>query len=306
MINGVINVHKEAGFTSHDVVAKLRGILRQKKIGHTGTLDPDATGVLPVCLGKATKLCDVIGNWDKTYRATLLLGRETDTEDTSGTILKESEVHVTEEEIRSIILSFVGDYDQIPPMYSAKKVNGKKLYELAREGKVIERKPCHVTIENIEILKIKLPYVVFDVSCSKGTYIRSLCRDIGEKAGCGGCMDALVRSRVSDFLLEDALTLSQIEQLRDDEKVEEHLRSIDSVFPFYPKMIVSKRANRLLMNGNTFPIELGQVEEADSSVLPEGIPMRYRVYDSESHFIGLYKKEEQKGQMKPDKLFFDL
>ena len=152
MISGILNIKKEAGFTSHDVVAKLRGIVHQKKIGHTGTLDPDATGVLPVCLGKATKLCDIIGDWDKTYEAVLLLGKETDTEDTSGKILEEKEVTVTEEEIQNIILSFQGTYDhQIPPMYSAKKVNGKKLYELARQGIVIERKPCPVTLSSIHI-----------------------------------------------------------------------------------------------------------------------------------------------------------
>ena len=145
---------KKKGFTSHDVVAKLRGILHMKKIGHTGTLDPDATGRTSQCvLGKATKLCDIIGDWDKTYEAVLLLGRETDTEDTSGQTLKEREVTVTEEEIRDIILSFQGSYDQIPPMYSAKKVNGKKLYELARQGIVIERKPCPVTLSSIIIKK---------------------------------------------------------------------------------------------------------------------------------------------------------
>lgn len=300
MINGVINIHKEAGFTSHDVVAKLRGILRQKKIGHTGTLDPGATGVLPVCLGKATKLCDVIGEWDKSYRATLLLGKETDTEDIFGQVKREAPVEVTEDQIREIIFSFVGDYDQIPPMYSAKKIKGKKLYELAREGVEIERKPCRVKILSIEILKMDLPYVEFDVTCSKGTYIRSLCRDIGEKAGCGGCMSALIRTRVSDFYLEAALTLSEVEAMKESPALTGHIRSIDSVFSFYPSMIVGQKGNRLLMNGNAFPMKFGTVEEGskDSFI--------YRVYDEEHHFIGLYKKEEQAGLMKPEKLFFDL
>ena len=173
MISGILNIKKEAGFTSHDVVAKLRGIVHQKKIGHTGTLDPDATGVLPVCLGKATKLCDIIGDWDKTYEAVLLLGKETDTEDTSGKILEEKEVTVTEEEIQNIILSFQGTYDQIPPMYSAKKVNGKKLYELARAGKEVERKARPVTILDIRVENIALPRAVITVTCSKGTYIRT-------------------------------------------------------------------------------------------------------------------------------------
>lgn len=314
MINGVINIRKEAGFTSHDVVAKLRGILRQKKIGHTGTLDPGATGVLPVCLGKATKLCDVIGGWDKSYRATLLLGKETDTEDIFGQVIKELKVEVTEEEIREIILSFVGSYNQIPPMYSAKKVKGKKLYELAREGVVIERKPCPVTISDLKILKIDLPYVEFDVACSKGTYIRSLCRDIGDKAGCGGCMTSLIRTRVSDFLLEDAITLLEVEALRDSEKLTEHIRSIDSVFPFYPSMHVTEKGQRLLMNGNPFPIAYGNIKEeslvAEDSLMEEketaDQDTMYRVYDYENHFIGLYQKKEQEGLMRPDKLFFDL
>ncbi len=306
MISGVINIYKEAGFTSHDVVAKLRGILRQKKIGHTGTLDPAATGVLPVCLGKATKLCDVISNWDKTYIATLLLGRETDTEDTTGKTLNESPVNVTEDQIRQIILSFIGTYGQIPPMYSAKKVNGKKLYELAREGIKIERKPCQVTIQDIEILKIDLPYVEFKVSCSKGTYIRSLCRDIGAKAGCGGCMAKLVRSRVSDFYLEDAFTLSQIEAMKDSEELMEKVRSIDSVFPFYQSMMVTKEGNKALMNGNVVDLECCKQMEGDVTQIPSGEDELYRIYDSENHFIGLYEKIEKEGIIKPKKLFFDI
>lgn len=308
MINGVINIHKEAGFTSHDVVAKLRGILKQKKIGHTGTLDPGATGVLPVCLGKATKLCDVIGGWDKSYRTKLILGKETDTEDIFGEVQKENPVTVTEEEIRKIILSFVGTYGQVPPMYSAKKVQGKKLYELAREGKVIERKPCQVTIKEITILSVDLPYVEFEVSCSKGTYIRSLCRDIGVKAGCGACMTSLVRTRVSDFYLEESYTLSQIEKMRDEEQLMDKIRSIDSVFPFYPKFFVKEEGNHLLMNGNPFPIRYGKCEKItdDNGDCGKKNPALYRVYDYENHFIGLYRMEEKQSMMKPEKLFFDL
>ena len=188
MIHGIINVYKEKGFTSHDVVAKLRGIVGQKKIGHTGTLDPDATGVLPVCLGKATKLCDLLTDKNKTYEAVLLLGKTTDTQDITGEVLEEKSTEaLTEEKVREAIEGFIGDYEQIPPMYSALKVNGKKLYELAREGKVIERKARPVKILDIQILEIDLPKVRMEVSCSKGTYIRTLCHDIGEKLGCGGC-----------------------------------------------------------------------------------------------------------------------
>ena len=200
-------------------MAKLRGILKQKKIGHTGTLDPEAEGVLVVCLGKATKLCDVLTDKDKRYEATLLLGKRTDTEDSTGKLLSESEVNVTEEQVEEAILSYIGEYDQIPPMYSAIKVNGKKLYELAREGIEVERKPRRVVIHEIQILSMELPYVTFQVSCSKGTYIRSLCRDIGEKLGCGAIMDALIRDSVNAsetgkvFTKEEALTLGQIEKL---------------------------------------------------------------------------------------------
>ena len=197
MIHGIINVYKEKGFTSHDVVAKLRGIVGQKKIGHTGTLDPDATGVLPVCLGKATKLCDLLTDKNKTYEAVLLLGKTTDTQDITGEVLEEKSTEaLTEEKVREAIEGFIGDYEQIPPMYSALKVNGKKLYELAREGKVIERKARLVKILDIQILEIDLPKVRMEVSCSKGTYIRTLCHDIGEKLGCGGCMESLIRTRV--------------------------------------------------------------------------------------------------------------
>ena len=183
MYDGMINVCKEKGFTSHDVVAKLRGILHQKRIGHTGTLDPDATGVLPVCLGKGTKLCDMITDRDKTYRAVMLLGRITDTQDISGQIISEKEVCVGEDDIRNVAAAFVGDYMQVPPMYSAIKVDGKKLYELARAGQEIERKARHVVIHSLEITDVRLPYVTMKVCCSKGTYIRTLCQDIGEKLG---------------------------------------------------------------------------------------------------------------------------
>ena len=184
MIHGIINVYKEKGFTSHDVVAKLRGIVGQKKIGHTGTLDPDATGVLPVCLGKATKLCDLLTDKDKTYEAVMLLGMTTDTQDVTGRILEERSTEtLTADKVREAIRSFIGDYDQIPPMYSALKVNGKKLYELAREGKVVERKARPVKILDIRIIEMDLPRVRMEVSCSKGTYIRTLCHDIGEQLG---------------------------------------------------------------------------------------------------------------------------
>ena len=190
MYNGIINVYKEIGFTSHDVVAKLRGILRTKKIGHTGTLDPNAEGVLPVCVGKATKLCEFLLEKSKTYRATMVLGKVTDTQDITGKVLAEKEVAVTKEQIVDTIESFIGGYDQIPPMYSALKVKGKKLYELARQGIEVERKPRFIMLDDIKILDISedLCHITIDVSCSKGTYIRTLCHDIGDRLGCGACM----------------------------------------------------------------------------------------------------------------------
>ena len=207
MINGIVNVYKEKGFTSFDVVAKMRGIFKQKKIGHTGTLDPDAEGVLPVCLGRATKVCDLLTDKDKEYETVLLLGVVTDTQDLTGEVLARKEVNASENEVKSAILSFVGEYMQVPPMYSALKVNGQKLCDLARKGVTVERKARPVTIHGIEILSVDLPEVRMRVHCSKGTYIRTLCQDIGEKLGCGGCMKLLLRTRVAAFALKDALKL---------------------------------------------------------------------------------------------------
>ena len=233
MIDGILNVYKEKGYTSHDVVAKLRGILRQKKIGHTGTLDPEAEGVLPVCLGKATRLCDMLTDKTKTYRAGLLLGRETDTQDIWGQILKEQQINgltMDQDRVREIIMGFVGEYAQIPPMYSALKVNGKKLYDLARAGKVVERQPRQVFLYQIEIQSMELPRVSMTVSCSKGTYIRTLCHDIGVKLGCGGCMESLTRTQVDRFKIEDSLDLARIEELRDKGTLEEHIMPIEAMF----------------------------------------------------------------------------
>ncbi len=306
MINGVINVYKEAGYTSHDVVAKLRGILKQKKIGHTGTLDPDATGVLPVCLGNGTKLCDLLTDKDKTYEAVMLLGTTTDTQDTSGTILTENEVLVSEEEVLEAIKSFIGGYDQVPPMYSALKVNGKKLYELAREGKVVERKSRPIQIYDIIVNEINLKekQVSITVHCSKGTYIRTLCHDIGAKLGCGGCMSKLKRTMVSSFSLEDSLTLSEIEALAREGSIMNAVISVDALFPHYDAIIIKEDASRLIYNGNSFlknnilsvkPASLKtQSHHTDSN--------KVRVYDFSGNFVGIYKEIEQ-GVYKPEKMF---
>ena len=214
-MDGILIIRKEKGYTSHDVVARLRGILHQKKIGHTGTLDPDAEGVLPVCLGRATKVCDMLTDTDKEYVAVLRLGVVTDTQDMTGRVLRESEDIPEETAVREAVLSFEGGYDQIPPMYSALKRNGKKLVDLAREGKEVERDPRRVRIYRIVPEETDLPRMRIRVSCSKGTYIRTLCHDIGEKLGCGGAMESLVRTRAAGFSLEEALTLQQVEEHKD-------------------------------------------------------------------------------------------
>lgn len=297
MFDGVINVYKESGYTSHDVVAKMRGILKQKKIGHTGTLDPDAEGVLPVCLGKGTKLCDMLTDKTKTYQAVLLLGQETDTQDTSGKTLAQYPVTVGEEEIREVIRSFEGDYNQIPPMYSALKVNGKKLYELARAGQEIERESRPVTIFSIRIDKVSLPRVTMTVCCSKGTYIRTLCYDIGRALGCGGCMDHLLRTQVERFTAEDSLTLKQIEGLRDEGGLEAVIIPVDQMFLEYPKVHTLKEYDFLVQNGNQ--IKKDQIQEGNSLDLT--IPIR--VYNSKHEFIGIYEYREEKSWFHPRKIF---
>lgn len=297
MYNGIINVYKEKGYTSHDVVAKLRGILKQKKIGHTGTLDPQAEGVLPVCLGMGTKLCDMLTDRDKEYEAVLLLGVDTDTQDATGAVLRELPVTASEDEVRRRILSFVGEYDQIPPMYSALKINGKKLYELAREGKEVERKARRVSILSIEILAVDLPRVRIRVACSKGTYIRTLCHDIGEKLGCCGCMEELVRTRAGSFEKENSLTLDQIEKLRDEGRLHEKIVSVERVLDNYPACVVKPETDRLIYNGN--PFSGSMVEEE----LPENVPLR--VYDSKNCFVGIYEYRPAKHAYYPLKMFLE-
>lgn len=300
-MNGVLNIYKEAGFTSHDVVAKLRGILKQKKIGHTGTLDPDAEGVLPVCLGNATKLCGLLSDKEKTYEAVLLLGQTTDTQDVSGTVLGTAPVTAGEEEIREAVLGFLGDYDQVPPMYSALKVGGKKLYELAREGKEVERKARRVRILALEIHGIRLPEVSFSVTCSSGTYIRTLCQDIGERLGCGGCMKSLLRTRVDRFQVEDSLRLSEIEELAREGRIGEALIPVDEMFPAYLKLRMKEAADRLVYNGN--PFSAGDAQELLQEETLCGTQVR--VYDSSGNFVGIYRRQED-GQglsYRPVKMF---
>lgn len=300
MIHGVVNIYKEKGYTSHDVVAKLRGILGQKKIGHTGTLDPDATGVLPVCLGKATKLCDMLTDKSKTYETVLLLGKTTDTQDISGTVLSEcTEFHLDSEAVLKCIEGFVGNYQQVPPMYSALKVNGKKLYELAREGIEIERKARPVVIHEIKILEMDLPRVRMEVSCSKGTYIRTLCHDIGQRLGCGGCMEELVRTKVSRFVLEDSLTLQKVQEKKEAGLLEDILVPIDQMFSEYERVVLLDEFVAFAYNGNMFmPKHISEKVKLEDG-------KHVRVYDEAGRFIAIYAFNKSKWMFEIVKMFFD-
>ncbi len=299
MIHGILNVYKEKGYTSHDVVAKLRGITGQKKIGHMGTLDPDAEGVLPVLVGRATKVCDLLPDDSKTYEAVLLLGQETDTQDSSGKVLRTGDISgLTEEEVREAVFSFAGSYEQIPPMYSARKVNGKKLYQLAREGKTVARSARTVKIDSLKILQMQLPRVKILVDCGKGTYIRTLCRDIGEKLGCGGLMESLIRTRVGPFDIAESMTLDAIEEKTKAGELESIITPIDALFLDCPKMTVRGEAERLAYHGNKLPVEMtdlpaGQVKD-DNMV---------RLYDSNGRFLALYQHDGTEDQYRVVKMF---
>jgi len=302
-MDGIINIYKEAGYTSFDVVAKLRGILRERRMGHTGTLDPQATGVLPVCVGKATKLCELLLDKEKAYEAVMLLGVTTDTEDLTGNVLKEQEARVTEAQVRAAAEKFTGVYGQVPPMYSALKVDGKRLYELAREGKEIERKPREVEIfENTPLFFETeengfVKTVSLRVRCSKGTYIRSLLRDMGEYLGCGACMQSLVRTQAGAFSIENALTLDEVEKARDEGKLSEILLPIDSFLMKYPAVRVVPEFEKYLYNGNQ--LELSMLSEKIAPADGDG----FRVYDTEGKLIGLYLYRKTRKQLQPEKMF---
>ncbi len=295
-MNGIINVYKEPGYTSFDVVAKLRGILKTRKIGHAGTLDPAAEGVLPVAIGKATRLCDMLTDKTKVYEADLLLGVATDTLDMEGKILKELPVACSETEAADCIRSFIGEQEQLPPMYSAVKVNGKRLYELAREGRTAERKARRIFIYEIEILNMALPRIKIKIKCSKGTYIRSLCDDIGRALGCGGCMEHLVRTASGGFEIKDALKLIDIEILMKEGRIGEILLPVEEILGEYPKVKCAPRADKAAHNGNRiFAADL--TEEAG---LRDGEAIR--LYDSENNFIGIFEYNAVREYIKPLKM----
>jgi tRNA pseudouridine55 synthase len=299
LIDGIINVYKEKGYTSHDVIARMRGILKIKKIGHTGTLDPDAVGVLPVCIGKGTKLVDMIIEKEKTYEAVLKLGITTDSQDMTGTVLKTSEVVVGKEKVEEVIKSYIGEYLQLPPMFSAVKIDGKKLYEFARKGKEVERERRRVIIKDIRILDYceEEHEVRMSVDCGRGTYIRTLLHDIGETLGCGGTMKELIRTAVGSFRIEDSLRLSEIDRLAHEGNLGPYVIPSDGMFPAYDKVKVGRENHKLIYNGNPFYRDqtlLGEKEPATESV---------RVYDSEDVFVGIYRYEKDNDMFWPVKMF---
>ncbi|GFI46221.1 tRNA pseudouridine synthase B [Lachnospiraceae bacterium] len=298
MYHGIINVYKEAGFTSHDVVAKLRGICKQKKIGHTGTLDPDAVGVLPVCLGNGTRLCDMLTDRSKEYIACLRLGIVTDTQDISGKILEEKAVGASPEEVARAAEGFVGEILQTPPMYSALKVNGKKLCDLARKGQEVARAARPVTIFSLEIQKEEHPEYTIKVACSKGTYIRTLCHDIGQVLGCGGVMKSLTRTRVGEFTIENALALKELQRLSDENALTGAVVPVEHMFRQFPVVKVKESALRLLKNGNPLRVE-------DIVPVTGGFSQgqQFRVYGQEGIFYGVYCYQAGQGLLCPVKMF---
>lgn len=294
---GLLAVNKEAGYTSHDVVAKLRGILGMKRIGHTGTLDPEAEGVLLVALGKCTRMIEYLENDTKEYEAVLRLGVETDTQDMTGQILAAHPVEASSEAVMAAAASFLGEQMQVPPMYSARKVNGKKLYELAREGKTVEREARPVFFERIAVQEVSLPLVRLSVRCSKGTYIRTLCHDIGQKLGCGGAMEYLCRTRVGDFSLEDSCRLDEIERAQEEGTLDRRVIGVERVFEAYPAFRCPESLDILLRNGN--PIQGEPSVYGDST--PHGKAL-VRMYTSDGAFRGLYEWQEEKQRYFPVKM----
>lgn len=299
MIDGILNVYKEKGYTSHDVVAILRKKLQTKKIGHTGTLDPEAEGVLPICIGKATKAAEYLTNKTKVYMTTMQLGISTDTQDHTGKVINIREVKSSKDEIVNAINSFVGEYRQIPPMYSALKVNGKKLYELAREGKIIERKPRDINIYSIEEINIQNNNVSFKVSCSKGTYIRTLCHDIGEILKCGAHMTALIRVQSGNYFIDDSMKIDEIIKKQEAHQLNDFIQDVDRIFSEYKSVLVDGEYNKFLFNGN----KVHEYMLTENNGLNE--EQTYRVYDEHNQFIGIYQciYERDTLVLKPIKIF---
>lgn len=298
-MDGILNILKPPGMTSFDVVAYLRGVLKTKKIGHTGTLDPGAAGVLPICIGTATKAIEYITDTDKLYRAEMTLGVSTDTQDSYGEITSIRTVKLTDDKIKEAIESFVGKYEQIPPMYSAIKVNGKRLYELARQGLEVKRKPRSVEIYSIDVIDIKniiketpaglnkTTKVIFDVVCSKGTYIRTLCHDIGEKLGCGGHMSFLVRTGAGIFRISSAVTLEDVKTIANDGRLGSILVETDKVFLNFEKVVLDKDIEKKFLNGVFISYNI-------KGFIPGSL---LRVYNTKKNFIALGEIVDRKGRL---------
>ena len=281
-MNGVLNIFKPKGMSSFDAVRIVKKVVGTGKVGHTGTLDPEATGVLPICIGKATKIIDYIMNSEKVYEVTLKLGIRTTTYDLEGEVLEEKDCnHLTDVEILQAVNSFIGEYSQVPPMYSALKQNGVRLYELARKGIEVEREGRLITIYNIEDIKINNPYISMKVSCSKGTYIRSLCYDIGEKLGVFATMTELNRAKTSVFSQEESININDLTK----ENINEYILSMEEALEKYDKIIVRGKYVNLLING----VRVGDNRFTNDKVINQKL---YRVYDEENNFIGLGKKND--------------
>ena len=286
-MNGIVIIDKPQGWTSQDVVSKLRGVLKTRRIGHGGTLDPMATGVLPVFVGRGTRAVEFFEHAEKVYEATLRLGLTTDTEDTTGTVLEEKEVAISKAEFLDVLPKFRGKIQQIPPMYSALKVNGQKLYDLARKGREVERQPREIEILELTCLEFSGCEARLRVRCSKGTYIRTLCKDIGEALGCGGCMAALRRVGAGEYTIEDSVSLEELVAAEDPEK---YLRPVDSMFRNYPSVTLTENQEKRCRNGNAFSVKLA-----------EGT---YRAYSREEEFLMLAKVEN--GIMSTIKSFWEV
>lgn len=289
-MNGIILIDKPQGWTSHDVVGKLRGILHERRIGHSGTLDPLATGLLVVFIGRATRAVEFAEADRKEYVAGLRLGMNTDTQDITGRIISKETDIPDEPEVRIAIERFRGELEQIPPMYSAVKIGGKKLYELARKGESIERKPRHITIFGLEITGRSDNDYILDVVCSKGTYIRTLCHDIGAALGCGGCMSSLRRTKSGVFSVDNAYTIAEIQEAADRGEEEKLLLPIDTLFAGYPKLSVDADSEKKLKNGCII-----------NTSSPDG---RFRVYSEDGEFLLLGDVKD--GVMKTVKNFFEV
>ena len=294
MKDGIICIDKPAGHTSFDVIARVRGILHMKKVGHAGTLDPMTTGVLPVFLGRATKACDILPVQDKRYRARFQLGLTTDTQDITGSVLERREVRVTRAEFEAAIRSFVGEQMQLPPMYSAVQVGGRRLYDIAREGGTVERTPRPVIFYSIDILAMGEDWAEIEVHCSKGSYIRTLCHDIGETLGCGGVLTELRRTMAAGFTEADCLTLEELTALAREDRAEEAVIPVERLFDRLPRLTLSPKLTRLFLNGA--PLSLSQF----TLPAPEG---DLSVWAEEGEFLGIAAPDQASGRLVTRKLF---